>query len=63
MRCCWCNKEIKEKDVIGINRKHLSIDTTVFYCIPCMAEYFGCDEDDILQKIEEFKSEGCVLFA
>lgn len=62
MTCCWCGKQIKDKDMIGINRKLLSVDTTNFYCIGCMADYFCCEKRDILAKIEEFKEEGCTLF-
>lgn len=62
MKCQWCNTEITGKDTIGINRKLIAIDTTEFYCLDCMAEYFGCTKQDILDKIEEFKAEGCTLF-
>jgi hypothetical protein len=27
-----------------------------------MAEYFGCDEEDLKIKIREFKEQGCTLF-
>ena len=28
----------------------------------CLAEFLGCTIDDLLDKIEEFKDEGCILF-
>jgi len=62
MKCCWCQKRITEKDIIGINKKLLSENTPDYYCLDCMAEYFGCETRDILDKIEQFKQEGCVLF-
>jgi biotin operon repressor len=32
-------------------------------CFPCMAEYLECSEDDLREKVEEFKREGCKLFS
>lgn len=51
-----------DKDTIGINLKLLGDNTTTFYCMECLAEYLGCTVDDIIDKIEEFKEEGCKLF-
>lgn len=51
-----------EKDIIGINRKLLGEDTTKFYCIPCLCEVMECDAQAIMDKIEQFKEEGCTLF-
>jgi len=28
----------------------------------CLADYLGCTVDELLDKIEEFKEEGCTLF-
>jgi len=28
----------------------------------CLAEYLGCTVEELLDKIEEFKEEGCKLF-
>lgn len=51
-----------EKDTIGINKKMLGKDITNFYCMDCLADYLGCTVDELLEKIEEFKEEGCTLF-
>ena len=59
--CCECGKPLK-KDEVALSQKLINIDTEEFYCIPCMAEYFGCDEEDLLIKIREFKEQGCTLF-
>ena len=59
--CCECGKPLK-KDEIALSQKLIDIDTEEFYCIPCMAEYFGCDEEDLIIKIREFKEQGCTLF-
>lgn len=60
--CIMCGKEHLNKDTIGINKKLLGEDIENFYCLGCLAEYLGCTVDELLDKIEEFKEEGCKLF-
>lgn len=60
--CVVCGKEHLNKDTIGINKKLLGEDIENFYCLDCLAEYLGCTVDELLDKIEEFKEEGCKLF-
>ena len=52
----------KGKDEIGINKKLLGSDVEAFYCLGCLADYLEVEPQDILDKIEEFKAEGCKLF-
>ena len=59
--CCECGKPLK-KDEVALAQKLIDIDTEEFYCIPCMAEYIGCSEEDLVIKIKEFKEQGCTLF-
>jgi biotin operon repressor len=61
--CVMCGKEHLNKDTIGINKKLLGEDIENFYCLDCLAEYLGCTVDELLDKIEEFKEEGCKLFS
>lgn len=63
INCVMCGKTDLEKDTIGINKKLLGLDIQNFYCIDCLAEYLECSVDELLDKIEEFKEEGCTLFA
>ncbi len=58
---CDCGKKVK-KDEIALARKLIDEATEEFYCLPCMAEYFGCEENDLRIKIKEFKEQGCTLF-
>ena len=60
--CVMGGKEHLNKDTIGINKKLLGEDIENFYCLDCLAEYLGCTVDELLDKIEEFKEEGCKLF-
>lgn len=63
INCIACGEEIIDKDTIGINKKLIGEDIKTFYCINCLADCLGCDVQDIFDKIEEFKEEGCKLFS
>ncbi len=60
--CLACGKKPLNKDTIGINKKLLGKRILDFYCMDCLADYLGCTVEDLLEKIEEFKEEGCDLF-
>ena len=60
--CVSCGKEALEKNEIGINKKLLGEQVEFFYCMDCLADYLGVSVQDILDKIEEFKDQGCKLF-
>lgn len=60
--CIACGKKKLDKDTIGINKKMIAEDVTTFYCMDCLADYLGCEVQDLIDKIEEFKEEGCKLF-
>ena len=61
-KCVICSKEIREKNVLGINKKLLGEDIINFYCMNCLADYLDVAVDDLNEKVEEFKDEGCKLF-
>ena len=63
VKCVACGKTDLDKDTIGINKKLLGEDVSTYYCMDCLADYLGCEVQDILDKIEEFKEEGCKLFS
>lgn len=63
INCVICGQENLNKDTIGINKKLLGTDIVNFYCMECLADYLGCTVDELLDKIEEFKEEGCKLFS
>ncbi len=60
--CVVCGKKPLSKDEIGLNKKLLGKELVNFYCMNCLAEYLDCTVDDLNEKIEEFKAEGCELF-
>ena len=60
--CTSCRKMPLTKDEIGISRKLLDVDTKELYCIDCLAAYLEVMPEDIQDKIQMFKEDGCVLF-
>lgn len=60
--CISCFKQNLDKDTIALNKKLLGKNIKEFYCLDCLANYLGCTAEDLIEKIEEFKEEGCELF-
>ena len=60
--CIICGQKGLSKNAVGINKKLLGEDIENFYCMDCLAEYLECTVQELLEKIEEFKEEGCKLF-
>lgn len=61
-KCVSCGKSELSKDEIGINLKLIGENIIKFYCLDCLADVLEVSAQDILDKIEEFKEEGCTLF-
>ena len=60
-KCCDCGK-VLSKDEVALTRKLIDLDSENYYCIDCMAEFLGCEPEDLRIKIAEFKEQGCTLF-
>ena len=60
--CISCGKKDLSIDEVGINLKLLGEETQNFYCLECLANVLDVSIQDIVDKIEEFKEEGCTLF-
>ncbi len=60
--CVVCGKKNLDNNTIGLNKKLLGRSITNFYCMNCLADYLECTIEDLQDKIEEFKDEGCTLF-
>jgi hypothetical protein len=60
--CYCCGKAELEKLEVGLSKKFFGKATKGYYCLPCLAEYLGTTEDDLLEKVEYFKDQGCTLF-
>ena len=62
INCIACGIENLSINTIGINKKLLGTDIENYYCIDCFANYLDVTVDELLEKIEEFKEDGCKLF-
>jgi biotin operon repressor len=60
--CASCGKTPLTRNEIGISKKLLGENVEHPYCLHCLADYLDVTPQDILDKIEEFKDEGCKLF-
>jgi hypothetical protein len=61
-QCHICGADKLPKDIVAANKKFFGTRLEKFFCLPCLAEFFGVTEQDILDKIEGFKEDGCALF-
>ena len=57
-----CARELSG-DEVGLHRKMINRSATKFMCLSCLAEYFECEEALLLEKMEQFRDQGCMLFA
>jgi len=60
--CIKCARELSA-DEIGLHKKMINRGSTEFMCISCLADFFHCEEGLLREKIEQFRSQGCMLFA
>lgn len=60
--CTSCRKIPLTKDEMGASKKLLGVDTNQLYCIDCLSAYLEVTSEDILEKIQMFKEDGCELF-
>jgi CRISPR/Cas system-associated protein Cas7 (RAMP superfamily) len=62
-QCISCNKLSLTKDEIGVCKKILGRKVKQFYCMGCLANMLEVTTEELLERIEEFKIQGCTLFA
>ncbi len=60
--CYVCGKQNLSKDEIGITKKLLGKNEQRMFCLSCLAEQLEVTEEELVDKINEFKEEGCKLF-
>lgn len=60
--CYVCGKQNLNKDEIGITKKLLGKNEQRMFCLSCLAEQLEVTEEELVDKIIEFKEGGCKLF-
>ena len=60
--CTSCGRFALTKDEVGASKKLLGTKTLELYCIDCLAAYLEVTPEDIQDKIQMFKEDGCELF-
>lgn len=60
--CYVCGKTPLSRDEIGLTKKLIDKSSKIFYCLDCLADYLEVTTEELKNKIEEFKEEGCALF-
>ena len=63
IECSSCKKKPLSKNEVGICKKLLGKNPKAYFCLDCLASYLDTTVDDLVEKIEEFKEEGCKLFS
>jgi hypothetical protein len=62
INCAYCDKENLSKVEIGLNKKLIHRQIERMMCLKCIANYFDTTEDELKEKVERFKLQGCALF-
>ncbi len=60
--CYVCGKNDLSKDEVGLTKKLIDKNAKQFYCLKCLADQLEVTEEELIEKVEEFKNEGCSLF-
>lgn len=59
--CVECGTKLT-KDEIALNKKLISKNTKEFLCLDCLSCFLNTDREILVDKIIQFKEEGCTLF-
>lgn len=61
VKCSVCGASLN-KNEIGLNKKLIGTTSDKSFCLECLSAYLDTTVEDLLEKIEDFKNEGCTLF-
>lgn len=61
VKCSVCGTSLN-KNELGLNKKLIGVTSDKSFCIECLSAYLDTTVEDLLEKIEDFKNEGCTLF-
>lgn len=63
-QCQYCGEAVS-RDALGLCKKLFVRESkqSLFSCLPCIADRLECTIEDLEEKIEDFRREGCKLFS
>ena len=61
-KCCVCGKAPLSTDETGLTKKLIDKNAVDYYCIICMAKFLEASEEELREKIEDFKKDDCIFF-
>lgn len=61
-KCMQCGREVTP-DEIGMTKKMVNRGAVRFFCMDCLAQYHGIPVENLYVKLEQFREDGCTLFA
>ena len=59
--CFQCGRPLVP-DEAALTKKMVNRGATRFFCLSCLALHFGVPEENLREKIREFREMGCTLF-
>lgn len=59
---CNCCEDLPDKTAVALCKKILGKNTKRYFCLTCLANYLDTTIEELLEKAEEFKEEGCIMF-
>ena len=61
--CQYCHAELS-RDEVGLSKKLFEADAKrgKLSCLACLSEMLETSVEELKEKIQEFKSQGCKLF-
>lgn len=61
VKCAVCGVSLN-KNEIGLSKKLIDTTSDKSFCMECLSSYLDTTVEDLLEKIEDFKNKGCILF-
>ena len=60
-KCRVCEAKL-DKDAIGLSKKLIDKKLTQYFCLECLSSHLDVSIEDLIEKVVEFKDQGCELF-
>lgn len=60
-KCIRCGRKLSDYDKIA-HKKFVNRGADEFMCINCLAKRFDVTPDEIKERLEHFRKQGCTLF-